>query len=168
MPRWYAPMFHMPMSSPIMQMMLGLSAALAETAMSAAISGAAHCVSIFSFIVFWLLLEKAGGPCEPPAGLSIRLLAFALLHLRLDLLLHRVEVERGGGLHRRVVNRRHGEFCDFLLNQDEAPELARHELIDVTKSSIVEALVVEGRCPLERILSDVDHGGHIRGDFRAR
>src|SRR6266576_3602804 len=44
-----------------------LSAAWAEIATSAAISGAAHCVSIFSFIVFWLFtstLQRAGY-CRP-------------------------------------------------------------------------------------------------------
>src|SRR5713101_586837 len=86
MPRWYAPMFHMPMSSPMMKRMLGfLSWACAAVTMNATHRATAHCCSIFSFIVCWVLLEKAGGPCEPPAVLSIRLFAFVLLHHRVDL-----------------------------------------------------------------------------------
>src|SRR5882672_9052755 len=132
-PRWYAPMFHIPMSSPMMKRMLGfLSCACAEAATSTAINGAIQGVSIFTFIVCWLLLEKAGGPCEPPAVFTIRLFAFVLLHHRLNFLLHGIEVERGRILHWRVVNRRHGQFCDFLLDQDEPPELAREEVVGVT------------------------------------
>src|SRR6266487_4135059 len=71
-------------------------------------------------------------------------------------------------LHRRVLDRRHGKFCHLLLDQNEAPELARHEVIDITKSSIVEALVVKRRCSLKRILPEVDHRGHVSGDFRTR
>src|SRR5437667_86055 len=98
--------------------------------------------------------------------MSILLLPFVILHRRVDLLLHRVEVKCGWFLHRRVLDRRHGKFCHLLLDQNEAPELARHEVIDITKSSIVEALVVKRRWSLKRILSEVDHGGHVGGDFR--
>src|SRR5438094_4810336 len=110
-------MFHMPMSSPMMNRMLGfLSCACAAVTMNATHRATAHCFSIFGFIVCWLLLEKAGGPCEPPAGLSIRLFAFVLLHHRLDLLLHGIEVKRGRILHRRVVDGRLRELRDVLLD----------------------------------------------------
>src|SRR6266566_9008574 len=64
-PRLYAPMFHIPMSSPMMTRILGLSAAWAQTARSAAISGAVHCVSIFSFIVFCLIVYVDAATSRP-------------------------------------------------------------------------------------------------------
>src|SRR5438309_2433206 len=49
-PRLYAPMFHIPMSSPMMTRMLGLlSAACAAVAMNATHRATAHCFSIFGF-----------------------------------------------------------------------------------------------------------------------
>src|SRR5262249_29096961 len=41
---------------------------------------------------------------------------------RLDLRLHGIEVEAGPLLHRRVLDRSHGQLFDFLLDEHEAPE----------------------------------------------
>src|SRR5437016_7798719 len=49
-PRLYAPMFHIPMSSPMMTRMVGfLSCAWAAVTMNATHRATAHCFSIFGF-----------------------------------------------------------------------------------------------------------------------
>src|SRR5262245_47475456 len=55
-------------------------------------------------------------------------LAFLRLHHGLDLLLHLIEVEGGRVLHRRIVDRRHRQLPDVLLDLDKTPELARVEV----------------------------------------
>src|SRR6266480_1005963 len=70
-PRLYAPMFHIPMSSPMMTRMLGLlSAACAAVAMNATHRATAHCFSIFGFgfmDLFCVLGLRRGGPSAPIA-----------------------------------------------------------------------------------------------------
>ena len=85
-----------------------------------------------------------------------------------DLLLDRVKVEGRRVLHRRVVDRRHGQLRHLLLDDDEPPELAGVEVVHVAAAQVVEALAADRRRPLERILADVDHGGHVGRDLRAR
>ena len=43
-------------------------------------------------------------------------------------------------LHRRVIDRRLREFCDSLLDQDEAPELAGEEIVHVAEGAVVRGL----------------------------
>jgi hypothetical protein len=47
----------------------------------------------------------------------------------LDLPLYRLKVERSRGLHRRVIDRREGQFRDRLLRGNEAPGFAAKEII---------------------------------------
>src|SRR5262249_39853165 len=100
-----------------------------------------------------------------PVGKS--LLTFAMPDHLLDLLLHRIKVERRRVLHRRIVDRRQRQLLDELLDQDEAPELAGKEVVDVRGSAGVERLAANTRRALERILANVDHGGHVRGGLFA-
>src|SRR5439155_3711785 len=159
-------MFHIPMSSPMMNRMLGfLSCAWAETATSTAINGAIQGVSIFGFIVGWLLLQKAGGSFEPPAAFVTRLLAFVLLHHRLDLGLNGVEVEGGRILHRRIVNCRHCRLRYDLLHEHKTPELAGEEIVGVAGRAGIKAFATEARQPLKWILTDIDQFRHVRGRF---
>src|SRR6266568_4688435 len=145
-------MFHIPMSSPMMKRMLGFLSCACAGAPTPAASPKANVSSISFCIRFMVLFVKGGRPLRAARRVTLRLLPFVVLHRRVDLLLHRIEVERGGGLHRRILDRRHGKFCHLLLDQNEAPEFAGHEVIDITESSIVEALVVKRRCSLKRIL----------------
>lgn len=78
-----------------------------------------------------------------------------------DLPLYSIQIERGRILHRGIVDRRESKLGDFLLNADEPPELARKEVVHVASTLIIEALLTNRWCPLERILTDVDHGGHV-------
>ena len=103
-----------------------------------------------------LIGRKAGGPCEPPALEITFVLAFVVLDRFLDFLFHRIEVERSRILHRRVVDRRHSEFCDLLLDQDEAPKLAGIEIVPVAEGAVVRGLAADRRRPLKRVLSDID------------
>src|SRR5581483_11598744 len=48
-----------------------------------------------------------------------------------------------------------------------APELARIEVLSVAEGTAVGTLPADVRRPLERILADVDDGGHVRGDLLA-
>src|SRR6266700_6601729 len=80
-PRLYAPMFHIPMSSPMMTRMFGLlpaapelgvgeSAACAAVAMIAINRVAAHCFSMFGLgfmVLFCVLGLRWGGLCAPIA-----------------------------------------------------------------------------------------------------
>src|SRR5260370_23655972 len=136
-------MFHIPMSSPMMNMMFG-------------------------FLSWAWLATTAPVGCYLKRAFTIRLLAFVCLDRVLDFLLHRIEVERRRRLHRRVVDRRRGEFCDYLLNQNEAPELAGKEIVPVAEGAFVRGLAADRWRPLERILPDIDHDGHVRRDLFSR
>jgi len=57
-----------------------------------------------------------------PSTTKERLLPVFLHRLR-NLRFHCIEVEARTLLHGRIVDGCHGEFCHFLLNKDEAPEL---------------------------------------------
>src|SRR6266566_4796206 len=116
-------MFHMPMSSPMMKTMLGLlSAACAETATSAAISGAAHGVSIFGFIVVSCcscvcLLVAAGLDLRRFGRIERRYRVFGMLKIR-----HQV-VRRAARetLDVRILHDRRVELNDHGINQRQDP-----------------------------------------------
>src|SRR5262249_6671565 len=67
----------------------------------------------------------------------------------------------------RVVDRRHRQLTDILLDQDEAPELASVKVLAVAKGTLVRRLAANVRRPLEWVLTDVDHRGHVRRIFFA-
>src|SRR3954452_812973 len=74
----------------------------------------------------------AGGvPPDPPAA-TFQPALLTLPRDRgsggLDLRLHGVEVEARALLHRRKLDRRHGELLHLLLHEDEAPELVLEPL----------------------------------------
>src|SRR5262249_5770752 len=48
------------------------------------------------------------------------------------------------------------------------PELARIEVVHVPAAKIVQVLATDGRCPLERILTDVHDGWHVGRRFLSR
>src|SRR5215471_9576430 len=91
-----------------------------------------------------------------------------LLYLLLDFLLYCFQIERSGRLHWRVVDRCLGELGDVLLHHHEAPELASEKVLSITKSSIVRRFATDVRRPFERVLSDVDENGHVRGGLLTR
>src|SRR5271170_8031952 len=71
-----------------------------------------------------LRCECAGGPCEPPARLTLCLLS-VFCHRCRDLLFHGIEVEGCALLHGWIIDSGHDELCHFLLHKHEAPELVR-------------------------------------------
>ncbi len=85
-------------------------------------------------------------------------------YLRLD----GIEVEGRRCLHRRKFDCRLRQFNDLLLHVDEAPQLAAHEIVEVTGGLVVEGLPVDRRCPLERVLADIDRRRHIRRQLLSR
>src|SRR5262245_61064723 len=101
------------------------------------------------------------------SGRSLLLTWTVLDHL-LDLLLNRLEIERCRVLHRRIVDRRQRQLLDELLDQDEAPELAREEVLAVPEGAGVRRLTANVRRALEGILPNIDDRGHVRGGLFAR
>src|SRR5262252_5642077 len=97
-----------------------------------------------------------------------RLSPFALLHHFVDLAFDRFEVERGGRLHGRKIDRclRQGE--DLSLHLDETPELAGKETVGVTRGRVVPGLATQRGRPLERVLAKVDDTWHVRGGLFVR
>ena len=85
----------------------------------------------------------------------------------IDLGLDRREVERCRILHRRIVNRRQSQLSDFLLHEDKAPELTGVKVVHVAAGPVVRRLSANHRRPLERILTNVDHDGHVRSGLFA-
>ena len=100
--------------------------------------------------------------------LTVRLLPALVPDRLVDLLLHRVQVEGGRILHRRVVDGRLGQLRHRLLDEDEPPELAGIEVVHVAAAEVVQALAADGRRPLERILADVHDRGHVGRDLWPR
>src|SRR5262245_23834626 len=98
-----------------------------------------------------------GAPVVLPAHLLLPVFPYHLL----DFLLHRLEVEAGQILHRRIVDGGLGELRYVLLHEHEAPELARIKVVHVPAAEVVQALAPDGWGPLKGILTDVDHGGHV-------
>src|SRR5215510_2015880 len=96
------------------------------------------------------------------------LLTWAVLDHLLDLLLHRLEVEGSRVLHRRIVDRRQRQLLDELLDQDEAPELAREEVLAVPEGAGVRRFTANIRRAFEGILPNIDDRGHVRGGLFAR
>src|SRR5436305_8283979 len=70
----------------------------------------------------------------------VGLLARLVLDRLLDLLFDSIQVEGSRILHRRIVNRRKGQFLDHLLNKDEPPELASKEVIHIAPAEVIEVL----------------------------
>src|SRR5215475_5368303 len=91
----------------------------------------------------------------------------ALDHL-VDLPLHRLEIEAGGILHRRIVDRRQRQLGDRLLDEHEAPELAGIELVHVAAAEVVQVLAADRRRAFERILAKVDDRRHVGRHLLAR
>src|SRR5215813_1421131 len=102
---------------------------------------------------------------ERPGPVS--LLTWAVLDHLLDLFLHRLEVEGGRVLHRRILDRRQRQLLDKLLDQDETPELAGEEVLAVAEGAGVRRLAANIRRALERILANVDDRGHVRSGLFA-
>ena len=106
-----------------------------------------------------------GGPCEPPTCCRVELLPFVRLDHFLDFGLDGLQVEGSWILHRRIVDGRHGELAHCLLNDDEAPELARIEVIHVASTHIIQTLAANGRRAFEGILAQIHDRRHVGGDF---
>src|SRR5580704_6150886 len=103
-----------------------------------------------------------------PAVVKACLLPFVRLHHLLDLLFDLSEVEGRGLLHRREVDERLRRRAHGLLDLDEAPELARHEVVHVAAALVVERLAADRRRALERILAQVDDRRHVGRHLLAR
>jgi len=56
---------------------------------------------------------------------------------RFDLCFHGIEVEARALLHRRILDRRFRKLSNFLLDEDESPELASIEIVHVPAAEIV-------------------------------
>ena len=78
----------------------------------------------------------------------------------LDLRLHGVEVEARALLHRRELDRGHGQLLDLLLDEHEAPELV-FEPGEVVLRPGLGPVVGPARA-LERIEAKVGQVGHVR------
>ena len=79
----------------------------------------------------------------------VELLAFVGLHQFLDFGFDGIQVEGSWILHRRIVDCRHREFTYRLLYYDEAPKLARHEVVHVAAATVVQTpQVKEWNCHL--------------------
>src|SRR5580704_16235402 len=85
-----------------------------------------------------------------------------------NLLFDRIQIERSGVLHRRIAQRRAGEFRHLLLHQDEPPELSGVEVVTVAERAVECAFAPDHREPFEGILAKVYQTGHISDDFRPR
>ena len=101
----------------------------------------------------------------PIPGRLLTLMAFDFF---LDFSFYRIKVESRGCLHWRIVDSRFRQFGYLLLNQHKAPELATKEVVHVTTTHVIHALTADRWRPLERVLADVDYGGHIGGGFLSR
>ena len=99
--------------------------------------------------------------------LTVRLLPSLVPDRLLDLLFYRIEVEGGRVLHRRILNRRLRELRHLLLDEHEAPELARIEVVHVAAAEVIQALAANGRRPLEGILAEIHDRGHVGRDLRS-
>src|SRR5215469_16247360 len=96
---------------------------------------------------------------------AVRLLPFVGLDQFVDLSFHGLEVERSRRLHRRKVDRRLSELGHFLLDHDEAPELASIKVLSVSEATSIRGLASDVRRSLERILAYVVHHRHVGGRF---
>src|SRR5262245_51736000 len=102
------------------------------------------------------VLGEGAGRTSAARWTSDLLLTRAILDHLLDLLLHCLEVEGSRVLHRRIVDRGQRQLLDELLDQDEAPELAREEVLAVPEGAGVRRFTANVRRALERILANVD------------
>ena len=83
----------------------------------------------------------------------------------LDLFLDRLDVEARWRLHRRKINGRLCEFTHVFLHEDEAPDLARHEVVHIAAAEIVQVFAADGRGPLEGVLTEIDDRRHVGPTF---
>jgi hypothetical protein len=74
-----------------------------------------------------------------PTAFQFWLLAFVFLHEGLDFGLDSGQVEGGWVLHWRIVDGR-SKLTDGLLHDDQAPELARIELVHVATAHVIQRL----------------------------
>ena len=93
------------------------------------------------------------GVTNSAASLLGGLLAVLRGHCLFNLLFHCCEIEAPAFLHRREFNRSLGEFGDFLLHEDEPPELEGPPVF--REQRLVESRALEGVEP------DVDEDGKI-------
>src|SRR5208283_791043 len=110
-------------------------------------------------------MQRRAAPASRPRSLEIGLLGFVRLYHFLDLGLEGIQVERGWVLHRRIVDGCHCKLTHSLLHEDKSPELARHEVIHVSRRASVECFAADVRQALEGILPDVYHRRHISFQF---
>src|SRR5208283_3156390 len=108
-----------------------------------------------------LALRGQSPASPPPAPPPSSLLPFVGLDGFLDLFLNGLDVEARRRLHRRKIDRRLRELTHRFLHENEAPELARHEIIHITAAEIVQIFAADRWGPLERVLTDVDNGWHV-------
>src|ERR1700733_12817222 len=85
-----------------------------------------------------------------------------------NLSLDGVQVKRGRCLHRRVVDGCLRQRSDALLNVDEAPELATHEIVKVARGLVVEGLTMYRRRTLKGVLANIHRRRHIRRQLFSR
>src|SRR5208283_590266 len=112
-----------------------------------------------------LALRGQSPASPPPAPPPRSLLPFVGLDGFLDLFLNGLDVEARRRLHRRKIDRRLRELTHRFLHENEAPELARHEIVHVASSEIVHVFAADRWCPLERILTDINNGWHVGRDL---
>src|SRR6476620_8145859 len=98
---------------------------------------------------------RAGGPAVPPIVDVMLSLARVCLDHVIDLPLHRVEIERCGSLHRRVVDGRLRQLGHLLLDEDEPPEFPGEEVVAVTERAGQRSFTCERRESLEGVLANV-------------
>jgi hypothetical protein len=88
-----------------------------------------------------------------PAGLngfsSAGLLPFAALHHLINFLFDGFKIERGRLLHRRIIDLRLRQLEEFLLHENEAPELASIETVCVTAAHCL-VRAIRAACRLAR------------------
>src|SRR5689334_19246910 len=98
---------------------------------------------------------SSGGLAGPPHTTKQPLLPFVLFEFLLDFPLYRIEVKARGCLHRGELDGRLCKLSHRLLHANEAPELARIEIVHVAAAYIVHALAANRHRPLERVLTDI-------------
>src|SRR5262249_1999500 len=113
-------------------------------------------------------ISTVAAPCRsrtPARGvrhIGYRLLPFVLLHHLVNFLFDGFKVKRSRLLHRWILDGRLRQLKDFLLHQDEAPELAGIEVVHVTAAQVVQGLPAKRGRSFERILTEIDDQRHVR------
>src|SRR6266849_2409624 len=81
----------------------------------------------------------------------------------LDFRFHSIEIETRALLHRRKLDRRHGQLRDLLLNKYKAPEFV-FEPVEILLGPLFGPAIGPAGA-LERIETKVDQIGHVRFGF---